>query len=159
MTAITSGRYTKKLRLDLGQQVEEFAQASSDTLEEEAILRWIMAEFVQGYSEDQISLDQLYTNLLVGVETLSKAIQRRLDIQYRKERLVTPEQLMIIFRLIGSILDSRISNRQECLAAANDIAALIQGHAKILEQHQYEHPQIEMGAASAVEAISDVIPQ
>jgi hypothetical protein len=153
----TSGRRSSRLRKDLADRIKQFERVVDTTEKEEAKVRWMLDEFLLAYSDGTIPLETLYPNWLVGLESLSKAIERRVKAQYMKSRLITPEQLMIIFRLVGDILESRISDQGEKQLAAQDIASLIMGQGGILPHPHYQHPRLP--ETNAVRIIDSAIYQ
>jgi hypothetical protein len=150
------GRYSKYLPDDIAEDIAKYADIVDDTSAEEAMVRWMLEEFVGKYTRDEYSLEQLYTSFLVGLKTISEAIAKRLESKYKKDRLITPEQLVIIFRLIGDVLDKRISDPRERQLAAMDIAALVRGQSHLIYDKEYGHPQL--AETSAVAIIDDAVP-
>lgn len=90
---VRTGRYSKYLRRDIAQRVKELAEDVIDTEEEEALVRWMLTEFLQAYENNEISREQIYTNLLAGLETLRRAYETREKLELAKKRIITPEDL------------------------------------------------------------------
>lgn len=117
------------------------------------MIRYMLDTYVEKFVADEISLDQLYTNFLVGLKTLSEAIAKRVEAQYKKSRLITPEQLIVVFRLIGYCIDKRIKDPEERRLLAMDIGAVIKGQTAGFG----DGPRPDLGVHSAVALIDDAV--
>ncbi len=131
---ITSGAYTKHLPDDISDRVRELLEMTRDTRDEEALVRWMLQEYLDAYAAGTIGREQLYTALLAGVETLSRATERREKVALAKDRAITPQELIAIIALLGDIVQRRVSNLRERQLVAADFAALIQGHLETIRR-------------------------
>jgi len=101
----------------------------------------MLQEYLDAYTEGAISRDQLYTNLLAGVETLSRAVERREKVALARERAISPQELVTIITTLGDIVQRRVSNVRERQLVAKDFANLIQGRIRGLQDradYQYQ---------------------
>ncbi len=146
----TSGRYSRVLkrnRPDIARRVQELAEQTADTREEEALVRWMIAEYVEAFAKSDITQDQLYANLLAGMESLSRAYERREKVALSKQRVITPEDFIQLVALLGDIVQRRVSDLREKQLVAADFARVIQGHFSSLDRFpDKEFPSIPADA-------------
>jgi len=143
---IKSGRYSKFLRTDIAKCVQEFAEKASDTLEEEALVRWMIGEFLKAYTDGEIGKQELYTNILAGVETLRRAWETRQKMALAKQRVILPEQFIRLVAVLGDIVQKRVSDPRERQLVAADFASLLRGQRSIVMEPDYPHPTISEDA-------------
>ena len=140
-TPLVNGRYSKHLPRDIADRLKDLAERTKDTRDEEALVQWMLQEYLDAYAEGAISRDQLYTNLLAGVETLSRAVERREKVALARERAISPQELVTIITTLGDIVQRRVSNMRERQLVAKDFANLIQGRIRGLQDradYQYQ---------------------
>lgn len=139
LRGIKSGRYSNRLPRDIAERVQQLLEATQDTREEEALVRWMISEFLDAFTNGEITKDQFYTNLLAGMESLSRAYERREKLALAKSRVITPEEFVRLVALLGDIVQRRVSNMRERQLVAADFASLIQGHTQRLRsQSDYD---------------------
>jgi hypothetical protein len=128
---------------DIVERIETIAEDCDDTVELEAKARWQLEEYLTEFVEGRISREGFFTAHLAGMEAISRAVQRRLELRYHKDRVMTPENLVAIFSAVGDRINVRVSNPRERQLLAADIAALIKGQVSVLQRPTWEYPSLK----------------
>lgn len=145
--AVKHGRYSKHLRRDIADRVQELMADTSGTRDEEALIRWMIGEYLDAFANDEISRDQLFVNVNGALENLRRAFETREKIALENKRLITPEQFVTLVALLGDIIQKRVSDRRERQLVAMDFAGVLQGQTQRLGDIPGGKPRdyIEMG--------------
>jgi hypothetical protein len=146
-------RYSRHLPVDLMERLNDFLEASDTTLELEALANATLSQYADAYRNEEITRDQWMTTLLATMESVSRATERRINAEYKRDNLVSLPELIAIFKAIASAIDVRISNKEEGITLAQDIAAILRGKRGVIGKPHYEHP--ETSAGSAIQVIDD----
>lgn len=156
VASITTGRFSKRLRLDIAAQIKAIEDPLADTTRQEAMLRWAMEQWIKKFEDGEIELEEFSRQMRDGVEGLSRAYHRRKQIELSALRVITPEQFYILCTRIGASIQTWVSDPKERQGLAQDIAGLLRGKVPVVSAVKYDHPRLPE-EVSAVEIVQDAI--
>jgi hypothetical protein len=129
---LVHGRYSRHLPRDIAERVQELMQDTAGTRDEEALVRWMIGEYLEAFESGEINRDQLFVNVNGAMENLRRAYETREKIALENKRLITPEQFVTLVALLGDIIQKRVSDRRERQLVAMDFAGVLQGQYQTL---------------------------
>ena len=156
MQYVHSGRYGKYLPKDVAEKVNEFVHDTLDIRQEEALVQWVIGEFLVAYQNESISLKDLHLNLLPAVETLRRCFDTRTRIAIDTANVITADQLIMVVTTIASFIDKFCSVERERQLIAHAVQDFLEG--KMAEVQVQKFTPKELPPPSVEEVIRSAVP-